>query len=156
MWDVVKRYRGEDGFLGHRPLQWTVSEFDREHDASLELWKSWILTESVRRTHLVIDTTVNIYQVMTKGWADCAGAVMFTARRGLWEAESAVKWFELSCAKPPLLVPSLQPGGLISQCAAEEVDDFVKMFWTFLAGKDKIQSWIDRSDATSTAQHSIS
>lgn len=150
MWDVVKRYRGEDDFLGHRPLQWTVSEFDMRHDASLELWTSWILTESVRRTHLVIDTTMNIYQVMTKGWADCAGAVMFTARRGLWEAESAVKWFELSCTKPPLLVPSLQPWALISQCAAEEVDDFVKMFWTFLAGKDKIQSWIGHNDTTST------
>ncbi|MDI1488569.1 MAG: hypothetical protein OHK93_007844 [Ramalina farinacea] len=150
MWDVVRRYRGEDGFQGYRPLQWTVSEFDREHDASLELWTLWILTESVRRTHVVIDTILNIYQVMTKGWADCAGAVMFTARRGLWEAESAVKWFELSCVKPPLLVPSLQPGSLISQCAAEEVDDFVKTFWTFLAGKDKIQSWIDRSDTTST------
>ena len=151
MWDVVKQYRGGDGFPSHRPLQWTVSEFDKEPDASLELWASWILTESVRRTHVVIDTTMNIYQIMTKGWADCAGAVMFTARRGLWEAESAVKWFELSCAKPPLLVPSLQPGALISQCAAQEVDGFVKMFWTFLAGKDKIQSWIDRSDTISTA-----
>lgn len=150
MWDVVKRYRGEDGYLGPRPLQWTVSEFDREHETSLELWRLWTLTESVRRTHVVIDTIVNIYQVMTKGWADCAGAVMFTARRGLWEAESAVRWFELSCAKPPLLVPSLQPGRLMSQCAAEEVDDFVKMFWTFMAGKDKIRSWVDRSNTTST------
>ena len=87
---------------------------------------------------------------MTKAWAECAGAVMFTARRGLWEAQSAEKWLELACAKSPLLVPSLQPGPLISQYAAEEFDEFVKMYWTFIVGVDKIQSWIDRSKRTSS------
>ena len=153
MWEAVKRYRGEDGFLGRRPLQWTANEFDREYDASSELWKLWILTESVRRTLVIIDTILNVYQTMTKGWVDCTGAVMFTARRGLWEAESAVKWFELSCAKPPLLVPSLQPGPLISQYPAEEFDDFVKMYWTFIAGTDKIQCWMDK---TRQGEHSLS
>lgn len=145
MWEAVKRYRGEDRFLNHRLLQWNANDFDREYDVCSELWKLWILTESVRRTHVIIDTIANVYQIMTKGWAECAGTVMFTARRGLWEAESAVKWFELSCAKAPLLVPSLQPGPLISQYAAEEVDDFVKMFWTLIVGPDKIQCWIDKS-----------
>jgi len=154
MWEAVKQYRGEDGFLGHPPLQWTANEFDREYDASSELWKLWILTESVRRTHVIIDTIANVYETMTKGWVNCAGSVMFTARRGLWEAESAVKWFELSYAKPPLLVPSLQPGALISQYAADECDDFVKMFWTFIAGTDKIRCWIDSSNKTT--EHSLS
>ena len=151
MWQAVKQYRGEDGFLGYRSLQQTANEFDREYDTSSELWKLWILTESVRRTQVTIDTIANVYQIMTRGWADCTGAVMFTARRGLWEAESAMAWFELSCAKPPLLVPPLQPGSLISQHPAEEFDDFVKMFWTFIVGTDKIQSWIDRSNKTSKA-----
>ncbi|KAI1102858.1 putative aldo/keto reductase [Jackrogersella minutella] len=145
MWEAVKQYRGEDSSPGNRPLQWTASEFDREYDASSEMWQSWILTESVRRTHAISVTVANIYQIMTKGWAECTGGVMFTARRGLWEAESAMKWLQLSCAKPPLLVPSLQPGPWISQYAAEEFDDFAKLFWTFIVGKDKIQSWIDKS-----------
>jgi hypothetical protein len=149
LWEVVKQYRGEDSLLSHRPPQWAAREFDLEYHASLEMWRLWILTESVRRTHVVVDTIANVYQTMTTGWADCTGAVMFTARRGLWEAESAVKWFELSCAEPPLLVPSLQPGPLIAQYAAEEFDDFAKMFWTYIAGKDKIQCWIDRSNKIS-------
>lgn len=38
MWEAVKRYRGDDGFLSHhRPLQWTANDFDREYDASSEL-----------------------------------------------------------------------------------------------------------------------
>ncbi|MCJ1444929.1 MAG: hypothetical protein MMC23_005433 [Stictis urceolatum] len=151
LWEAVKRYRGEDGFFGQHPLRRTVNEFEREYDTSSGIWKLWILTESVRRTQVIIDTIANVYQIMTRGWADCTGAVMFTARYGLWEAESAVKWLELSCAKPPLLVPSLQPGPLISQYAAEEFDDFVKMFWTFIVGPDKIQCWIDRSSKTNRA-----
>ena len=136
-----------DGLLSQRPFQWTTNEFEKEYNTSSELWKLWILTESVRRTHVIIDTIANTYQTMTKGWAECTGAVMFTARHGLWEAESAVKWLELSCAKTPLLVPSLQPGTFISQYAADEVDDFVKMFWTFIVGTDKMKCWIDSSNA---------
>lgn len=148
MWEAIKQ--AEYSSLGHRPLQWAASGFDREYDASSEIWRLWILTESVRRTHLVVDTIANTYQMMTRGWADCTGGVMFTARRGLWEVESSMKWFELSCAKPPLLVPSLRPGPLISQYAADEVDDFAKLLWTFIVGTDKIQCWVDRSNKTIT------
>jgi Fungal Zn(2)-Cys(6) binuclear cluster domain len=145
MLEVVKGYRGEDSSLSHRPLQWTTEQFDREYDTSSDMWQLWILIESVRRSHLVVDTIANIYETMTKGLVDCAGGVMFTARRGLWEAESAVKWFELCCEKSPLLVPSLQPGPLISQHSAEELDDFAKFYWRFIVGADKIQCWIDKS-----------
>lgn len=145
MWEAVKRYRGEDDFPKERPLHWNANDLDREYDTTLKLWKLWILTESVRRTQTIIDTIANTYQTMTKGWAECSGAVMITARRGLWEAESAAKWYELSCTKAPLLVPSLQPGPLISQHAAEDIDDFVKTLWTFLIGTDKIQYWTDKS-----------
>jgi hypothetical protein len=64
---------------------------------------------------------------------------MLTARHGLWEAESAAKWFDISCAKSPLLVPSMQSGPLISQYAADEFDDFAKLLWTSTAGTDKIR-----------------
>jgi hypothetical protein len=108
------------------------------------LWKQWILTESVRRTHILADSLANLYQTMSKGWVECNGAVMLTARSGLWEADSSIKWLELTCAKSPLLVPCLQPELLMSQYAADEVDDLVKVFWKILVGVDKIQSWIDR------------
>jgi hypothetical protein len=148
MWEAVKNYRGEDDFLGRRSLQWTANEFEKEYEASLKLWKLWILTESVRRSLVVIDTIANTYQTMTRGWAECTGVVMITGRRGLWEAESALKWFDLSWAASPLLVPCLQPEALVSQYAAEEFDDFIKVLWTVIIGADKIQCWIDRSNKT--------
>ncbi|KAI0103603.1 putative aldo/keto reductase [Daldinia grandis] len=145
MCEAARRYRGEDIFAqNNRTPQWDVSKFDREYDASSKMWQLWILIESVRRSQLIIDTISNIYDVMAKGWADCTGAVMFTARRGLWEADSAVKWFELSSVEEPLLVPSLQPGPLISQYNADELDDFVKTVWTCIVGTDKMKCWIDK------------
>ena len=99
----------------------------------------------VRRTHLVAGTVANMYEIMVKGWVECSGAVMFTARKGLWDADSVMRWYELSCAKSPLLVPALQPGFYISSYAADEFDGFVKLIWTFIVGADKIQCWVDKS-----------
>lgn len=123
MWEAAKEYRGADSFADHPLSHWAAGSLDKEYDVLSEMWRLWALTESIRRTHIVVDTVANTYQTMTRGWADCTGTVMVTARRGLWEAESAEKWFELSRAKNPLLVPSLQPGSLLSKYTAEEVDD---------------------------------
>jgi hypothetical protein len=143
IWTVSKEYRGEDQLLGQGP-PFISSYFDIEYNASSELWRLWILTESVRRTHLVASTVANMYDVMAKGWAECSGAVMCTARRGLWEADSALKWYELSCTDSPLLVPSLQPEYYIAQFSADEFDEFVKLLWTFIVGADKVRCWIDK------------
>ncbi|KAF4173833.1 hypothetical protein CNMCM8927_006598 [Aspergillus lentulus] len=145
MWEAAKSNRGEDCPWDNPPLQWTASEFDKEYDVCSAMWRQWVLTESVRRSRLIIDTVMNVYETTTKGWADCTGSVMFTSRRGLWDAESAIKWFELCSLKPPLLVDSLQPGALMSQYSAEELDDLAKLYWTYIVGADKIQCWIDRT-----------
>lgn len=153
MCEAAKQCRAKDE-LDHRPQYWTASVSEREYQTSADMWRLWILTESVRRTQLVIDTIANTYETMSKGWAQCTGAVMFTARRGLWEADSAVKWFDMCCEKPPLLVPPLRPGSLISQYPADEFDDFATLMWRFIVGPDRIQSWIDKGGKT--AQYSSS
>ena len=149
MWETAKDYRGNYLSLNDQRTQWTASEFDRDYDSASSLWNLWILTESVRRSHLIIDVVLNVYQTMTIGWADCAGAVMFTARRGLWEAQSAVQWLELCTKYTPLLVPSLRPGPLVATYKVEEIDEFAKVVWKFLIGRDKMQCWIDRSSSKS-------
>ncbi|KAF2675544.1 hypothetical protein BT63DRAFT_420740 [Microthyrium microscopicum] len=142
MWQAANTYRGEHGFS---LLQQITSESD--YGDCSELWKVWILTETVRRTQVIIDTIANTYETMTRGWAECTGAAMITGRTGLWDAQSAVKWYDLTCrsAQVPLLVSSLEAGSLISGHRAEEFDDLVKMFWRFTVGPDKIQCWIDSS-----------
>lgn len=143
MWQSAKRYKGP-GTSARSPLKWTTSELDNEYTAVSETWKLWALIESVRRTHVIVDTVLNIYQIMTRGWAECTGAVNFTARRGLWGADSAMKWFQECCAKEPLLVPSLGPSQVMEGHGADEIDEFASLFWTFIVGTDRIQCWIDR------------
>jgi hypothetical protein len=147
MLEAAKQYQGEEGILTPQPFSCTTSGFDKTFHASSELWHLWILTESVRRTHLLVETVANLYDTMTKEWAvDCTGAVMLTAQRGLWDAESAVKWYKLTNTEQTLLVTPLQPGPVMSKYAAKEFDDFVKIIWSFIAGADQVQCWIDKAD----------
>ncbi|EAQ87866.1 hypothetical protein CHGG_04485 [Chaetomium globosum CBS 148.51] len=115
----------------------------RARAAAEELWQLWILTESVRRSLIIIETIANVYECMVRGWAECTGAVMFTARAGLWEAKSAVKWLELSSVESPLLASSLCPEQFISRYAAGEIDGFAKVVWGCAVGVDRMQCWID-------------
>lgn len=143
MWKISSRYRGEVG-----SLPWAATPFDKEFDASSEIWRLWILTESVRRTYFIADGIANLFDMMVKGWAECAGGIIFSSRRGLWDAESAAKWADLCGAGPPLLVPSLQPGYFISQYSADDFDDIAPMMWKSIVGTDKIAYWISKGTKT--------
>ncbi|KAI0438302.1 hypothetical protein F4803DRAFT_535495 [Xylaria telfairii] len=150
MWETVKRHRWDDYPSvkdGRRPLLGNSVDFHSDYDTATEIWQLWILTESVRRSHLIIETVLNTFRIMTVGWAECEGYVHCTVRRGLWDAESAMKWFDLcrGNAKSPLMAPSLTPGPLMSQYPAGEFDDFAKLCWSFVVGADKIRCWVDKS-----------
>lgn len=152
MMEAVKRYKGEDLSLRSPTIEWADNDFNREYYTSSELWRTWLLIESVRRIQIIINAVANSYQAMTKGWAECTGAVMFTLRRGLWEAESAIEWSDLACRKSPLLVAPLRPGPLMSQYPAEEFDEFVKTFWVLILGPEKVRSWLSRSSHMTKVQ----
>lgn len=153
MWQTVQRHCYED-YASVRDLRdrdrhtllGASGEFHSDYDAATEIWQLWILTESVRRTYLIIDVALNTFQIMRSGRADCGGYVVCTVRRGLWDADSAVKWFKLARgdAKSPLMVPSLTPQPVIAQYPSRDFDDFAKLCWSFVVGTDKIQSWVDK------------
>ncbi len=145
LWETAKGYH--DDFLKnyHNRPPSDATDFDHQYNITSHMWHLWILTESLRRTLLAIDAVLNIYETMTKGQAECHGGVMFTARKGLWEAELATKWCEQCFAQSPLMVPAPQPAPVIAQNSSESIDKFAIHYWKFIAGQDKIQSWIDKS-----------
>ena len=139
MWETSKHCSGvETTLISH---QTSGDGFEKQYADYLANWKLWILTESVRRTQLVVETTINVYEALSLGWTHCKGASMVTARKGLWEATCSITWFELSSKKSPLLLPSLNPGPVMSQYKADEVDDVLKLVWTIIVGSEKIQYW---------------
>lgn len=109
--------------------------------ASLPHWKSWILSESVRRTWLVCHSTFAAYFRERDGWNTCTGEIRFTACEGLWDAASSTSWAELASRRDPLFVQSLHVDELLSTAMAMEVDIFSKIFMTLLMGKERIDSW---------------
>ncbi|KAK5046370.1 hypothetical protein LTR84_008171 [Exophiala bonariae] len=155
MLEAVKLYKGEDLSLYSRTIGWADNDFDREYHTSSELWKTWLLIESVRRIQIIINAVANSYQAMTLGWAQCTGSVMLTISSGFWEAGSALEWSDLACRKSPLLVAPLRPGPLMSQYPAEELDEFVRTFWVLILGPEKMQSWLSRSSRSSPRKSGV-
>ncbi|KAF1953157.1 putative aldo/keto reductase [Byssothecium circinans] len=144
LFETTKIYRASDTLLSSLPQYPQNTDWGADFHATSTLWRLWILTESVRRTHILVTTVANVYQTMIRGWAECTGGGMLTARQGLWEAESAAKWFEMSCMDSPLMVSSLQPEVVVDAVGADEVDAFVKSFWAFFLGSDRIRCWADK------------
>ena len=59
------------------------------------LWHTWIIAESLRRTFLVGRSIVSLYEMLKAGEPvsmACKGGMVFTIRKGAWEATSAAEW----------------------------------------------------------------
>jgi hypothetical protein len=44
-------------------------------------------------------------------------------------------------ANGPLMVSSKMPGTVIDECKADEVDRFVRSYWKFVVGRDRVEWW---------------
>ncbi|KAK0380093.1 hypothetical protein CLIM01_02567 [Colletotrichum limetticola] len=58
-------------------------------------WNLWVLSESVRRTWIIVVCTLGVYNALKGKWGECSGGALFTARAGLWDAPSAPRWAAL-------------------------------------------------------------
>lgn len=133
-------------------IQQNPSNIEVEFEAISEQWKAWCVAETVRRTHFIVTTVLNIYDSMLTGLKDCPGAVMFTLRRGLWQAQSASRWMEIVSVKSPLLVSALDPGPLIASYPAQEFDELAQILWKYLVSQEKTQYWMDKSEAIAISE----
>jgi hypothetical protein len=145
LWKVASQLEAEDSTERQSTVNITKASFAYHYHTSSSAWRLWILTESVRRTLLIVETILNTYQTMTAGPQECTGVVMFSTRQGLWDASSPAGWAELCDKRDPLMVPASQPELSMEMHGAEEIDDFVKLFWKYIAGPERVQSWIDMS-----------
>ncbi|KAM7197910.1 hypothetical protein V8F20_006358 [Naviculisporaceae sp. PSN 640] len=72
------------------------------------LWRAFIISESIRRTWMLVSATLRIFQPWSAANTDqdcldlstvtqnrCLGFLSFTIRAGLWEAKSASEWANL-------------------------------------------------------------
>ncbi|KAK3672114.1 hypothetical protein LTR78_008085 [Recurvomyces mirabilis] len=132
------------GHRGYHALAMELTGVDRR-SATTSIWHSWLEIESVRRTLLIVQTIANVYHCMTVGHATCHGAVMITARKGMFEAQTSAKWLDIcSSIEEPLLVPPLRPTAWMLEHSSADVDEFVLEYWRYIVEPDRLKCWVDR------------
>ncbi|KAF1937161.1 hypothetical protein EJ02DRAFT_458949 [Clathrospora elynae] len=133
------------------------SAFSLSHllDPTELLWRSWRISESLRRTWLVIQGISASYDGLKQGWAPCNGDVMFTTREGLWSAESASVWGKMSVDQDVRFIGRTHAEWLFL-FAPEETDDFAKSMLKNIFGKERSLKWLSGTqcvDIATTFEH---
>lgn len=105
------------------------------------LWNAWILAESVRRAWMMTASLKTIYFAMMKGWAPCPGGVMWTTRKGVWGAQSALSWNMMCSGTDIGFMHRDGTEKLFVDSTPDEVDDFAKAVMTISFGSEKISLW---------------
>ncbi|KAL0930624.1 RNA polymerase ii mediator complex component [Colletotrichum truncatum] len=134
------------------------------YDSDLATWDLWVITESIRRTWLIVTCTIGVYGTLKGEWSECPGGAIFTARAGLWDAPSAPRWAAMcrkvaassgtACGQDGnssgssrttcdgrFFIPSFDSDSLLMSAAAIEVDEFARHLFTIIWGLDRVESW---------------
>jgi hypothetical protein len=105
------------------------------------LWRSRVISESLRRTWLVIQSISASYDGLKQGWAPCNGDVMFTNREGLWSVDSATVWAKMFVDQDVRFV-----GRSYAEClflvTPEETGEFTKFMLENIFGKERTSNWL--------------
>ncbi|KAK1991158.1 hypothetical protein LX36DRAFT_663572 [Colletotrichum falcatum] len=131
-------------------------------ETNLLAWNLWVLSESIRRTWILVSCTVGIYHALKGRWGECAGGTLFTARAGLWDATSAPRWAAMrreglaqQSGNPgpdgdgdrDFFIPSVHGEGILREAAAAEVDEFARHIFTCVWGLERVEDWALRTSS---------
>ncbi|KAL1592033.1 hypothetical protein SLS60_011625 [Paraconiothyrium brasiliense] len=104
------------------------------------LWRAWIISESLRRTWLIVRGINASYDGFKQGWALCYGDVMITTREGLWSANTASLWMEMCINRDVRFIGRIDAESLL-KVPPEEVDEFAKAVLGTRFGKERFMRW---------------
>jgi hypothetical protein len=105
------------------------------------LWHSWILTESARRTWLVVAGIQGIYKLIQNGSASCMGGTIFTTRQGFWEAPSAASWEKRCTETYAGMVRLTEMDKLFELVPKKEICEFARMVLSCTYGVEQVERW---------------
>lgn len=125
-------------------LDMTTALYFGPMDSQEHPWYLWILTESIRRTWLVAGGLEAIYSMLQRGWHPCPGGVMFTTRKGIWDAPSALAW-EASCSvgapEGVGFIHRFETNRLFGTTTPDMIDDFTRLIMETTYGGERMQKW---------------
>ncbi len=137
--DSIIPARNEEGC---RTSGGAVDQVDENSRTQVVLWYSWIVAESIRRTYIVGCSIYTIFNAMQQALGDaCGGSLMFTTRRGAWEAQSASAWEKLCLEVNLGFMQFAEVDKLIGLSKVEDVNDFARAVLDALFGQEQLEEW---------------
>lgn len=113
-------------------------------------WRSWIFSESVRRTVTMSVFLAGIYSLVKQGFCtlgDQVTANSFTAQRQLWEASGPVEWEQAKLSYNPHWISKMQFDQFLQEGNGNELDDFGLILLITYKGQDVADRWMATTQA---------
>ncbi|EEU45663.1 uncharacterized protein NECHADRAFT_80777 [Fusarium vanettenii 77-13-4] len=129
----------------------STSAFGGPHTGDVDpvpaLYRSFVLSESIRRTWLLCNLATGVYNSLrgelTEG---CGGDIQITTHAKLWEAPSSARWEAVARHTDPLFIYSLHGTSLLERgVGAAQVDEFARHLFTVMWGMEKVETWVVRT-----------
>lgn len=105
------------------------------------VWRAWYISESIRRTYLVAKFIRGIFLTFKEGCAPCPGGILFSPRKGLWEATSPYTWAECLATDHLSAVGSTSLSNLFVCARPADVDEFTLAVLVASEGMEKCERW---------------
>lgn len=115
--------------------------------SSQQQWYLWILSESIRRTWLVAVSLSSVFSALQQRWSTCPGGVMYTNRRGLWNAASASEWEKQCLGKNVTFLQRFECARLSDDVEPADIDEFGTAMLDMTVNAELLEKWRGRSGA---------
>jgi hypothetical protein len=118
-----------------------ISTLPRQTTPLQRQWKLWILSESIRRTWLVAASLPSVYLALQQRWAVCPGGIMYTNRRGLWDAPSSIEWEKQCLEKGTAFLHRFEGSRLFNESQPADVDEFGIAILDMTFDRESLEVW---------------
>ncbi|KAF2866999.1 hypothetical protein BDV95DRAFT_583347 [Massariosphaeria phaeospora] len=126
-------------------LKSRTEEEQRYTTATAPSWRSWVFSESVRRTITMSYMLHGIYSFVKRGYCTMSEKVKsnsFTAQRELWDASSALEWERIKQSHDPHWIHNMDFNAMLQHGRGAELDDFGLLMLITYKGKDITDHWL--------------
>ncbi|KAI8626481.1 hypothetical protein F5Y19DRAFT_478596 [Xylariaceae sp. FL1651] len=129
-------------------------EHDREGRQPPQEWERWIFAESVRRTIVMANSVISLYELMKDPENEDPGPWAHVHRwslaRSLWEANSSTEFYRMWKEKPPFVIANYSFEKFLQFGRGEDVDEFAEILLSVYMGVDATQEFISAQATQNT------
>jgi hypothetical protein len=115
--------------------------------SNAQSWRSWIFSESIRRTIIMSFMIRGVYSLVKYGFCSLAPVVStlsFTAQKHLWKSKSAREWHDVRRGRGEHWIDRMQFSGLISEAGKPDIEEMGILMSVTYCGRMHVEEWLGR------------